>query len=247
MQTFSQRPAIGLIALLPICLSLTLTGCPDPKGKYDDFIERRTVVIESAEEMTGDGGSEGGAEERGETSSGTEAGSAGEEVSMITEIESGRFWLGLAPILDPVNPMAFVTEINFEIAEDGSMGRILSMSLDPMTCEDRSVSAEGLIDFTEGADFNMDGSFVVDLGERTVPGAANCISGSPILANIVMHGAITSSDTLCGTVTGELFQPFAFDLEGSTFAAIRLEEGMSTADLAIPSTCAELEALGADQ
>jgi hypothetical protein len=240
MQTFPQRPAIALIALSPICLSLILTGCPDPKGKYDDFIERRSPVIEMPE-----GGAEGGAEGGG--TSGSEAGSAGEEASMITAIESGRFWLGLAPILDPANPMAFITEIDFEIADDGSMGRVLSMSLDPMTCEDRSVSAEGVIDFTEGVDLNADSSFVVDLGERTVPGPANCISGSNILATIVMHGAIVSNDTLCGTVTGELFQPFAFDLKGSTFAAIRLEEGMSTADLAIPSTCEEIEALGVDQ
>jgi hypothetical protein len=196
-----------------------------------------------------EGGTEGGADEGGAegATSGSEGGSGAEEASITTAIESGRFWLGLALILDPANPIAFVTEIEFEIAEDGSMGRVLSMYLDPMTCEDRSISAEGVIDFTEGVELNSDSSFEVDLGERTIPGAANCISGSLILANIVMHGTIVSNNAICGTVTGELFHPFAFALEDSTFAAVRLEEGTSTRDLAIPSTCDEIEALGADQ
>jgi len=62
-----------------------------------------------------------------------------------------------------------------------------------------------------------------------------------------MNGAIVSNDAICGEVTGELFQPLEFDLKGSTFAATRLEEGVSTVDLAILSTCEEIEALGADQ
>jgi hypothetical protein len=158
----------------------------------------------------------------------------------LPEILSGTFYLALAPTLDPTKPMVFLSTIEISIAEDGQSGTITRMQLDPRTCEDRQVSAEGNVLFEGESIINAEGEYTLDFGEQIVPGAANCISGSLIQATIKLQGRVLNEDQICGEVSGMLIQPFEYDLEGSTFAAYRVEEGVDLNTLDIKGSCGEL-------
>jgi hypothetical protein len=233
------------IYALPLSLStltlgaLTLTGCPDPEGHYEAFVERRAPFVQP--EVAGVEGGTAGVEAG--VTAGIEAGvEAGTEAPMIPRIESGRFWLGLAPILDLSKPMAFIAEVSFEVSEDGAMGQLISMSLDPRVCatsDPAQPSAGEGIEYqpSPATTINPDGSFVAELGQQSVPGAANCISGSFIDAVITLRGQVISPDAFCGRVTGDLILPFEYTLNGSTFAAYRLNDGDDITTLAVPKSC----------
>ncbi len=63
-----------------------------------------------------------------------------------------------------------------------------------------------------------EGKFEMDLGTVIVTGLANSVSGSEIEAALAIQGQILGGDFVCGTVTGDLIRPSAFDLVGSTFS-----------------------------
>lgn len=169
-------------------------------------------------------------------------GSMGGEIitPSLPAIGSGLFYLAFAPVLDPTKPMVFLGQLDISIAEDGQSGTISRMILDPLTCEDRQVSAEGDVIFDGGAPIDSDGNFSIDFGEQNVPGIANCISGSLIQATIQLQGQILNENEMCGAVVGQLMQPFEYDLAGSTFAAYRVEEGVDLNTLEIKGSCEEL-------
>jgi|GEM_PF-1764049 len=206
---------------------LALTGCPDPQGEYDAFVERKKPF---EVELPAGGGEAGG-------EAGTDV-----MIEQLPAIESGRFVFGLAPNLDPTKPMAFIADIVFELSEDRSEGKVISMTLDPRTCvtaEDMNQLSAGegiLYAPSEPPVIDSQGNFVADFGTQNVPGAANCISGSFIEAILKLKGRVVSEDAICGKVSGELILPFAYPLTGSTFAAKRLE-GDSIVGVDVPGSC----------
>ena len=71
--------------------------------------------------------------------------------------------------------------------------------------------------------YREDGSFAADLGEVTVPGRANPISGTDIVATVVIEvSALPKKDDLpvrfCGSVSGMVSVPLPLDLAGSSIA-----------------------------
>ena len=253
-------------SLLWLLTSCILAGCPDPQTKFNQFTERRQNYLDEVAQMNEGGiendgqmggemdgitenmGREGGAmgggreEDLGGAMGGITGGTMGGmmETPRLPSIQSGSFYFALAPALDPTKPMVFLSTIEISIAEDGQSGIITNIRLDPRTCEDRQVSAEGEVVFEGESQVNIEGDYSIDFGQQAVPGAANCISGSPIQATIQLQGRIMNEDQICGQVSGMLMQPFEYDLEGSTFAAYRVEEGVDLNDLEIKGSCDDL-------
>ena len=169
------------------------------------------------------------------------------EPVVIPAISSGTYLFGLAPNLNLERPMVFVADVEIEVDDDGSAGRIISLTLDPRTCEDLNESAGDAVIFRPDtpAEISSSNRFSADFGTQVVAGTANCISGSRIEATIKLDGRVSSEDTLCGELNGALSLPYEADLDGSSFAARRLDDS-EAADLSmseVPKNCDDIEAL----
>lgn len=195
--------------LLLLAGVLTGTGCPspDPERKFDDFLEQTEEEREDAGAMPDFGGA-------------------------LADI-SGTFYLAVAASLAPTLPLQFVTDVTLEIAPDGS-GGTMDLTLQPLSLDPGQTLTprEPVGDPFMFADIPVDaaGTFVLDTGEITLPGAANPISGSPIVATIILNGNIQSEDLWCGTADGMVTSPINNPLEGSTFAAVRIEDAANLPD-----------------
>ena len=241
--------------LLALFFILSLTGCPDPEGQYEAFNTRRDDTLAArAENMENE--MMGGEMMGGEMMGGEMMAGEMEELGPIPQITSGSFLFGLAPNLNVDKPMTFVADVEIEVNEDGSAGQVISMTLDPRTCEDLNASAGDPVLFTpeEATPITEGGYFSADFGLQMVAGTANCISGSLIEAEIQLDGRVFNESSLCGEMNGMLYRPYPADLgyseitmERSTFAAIKLEGGEDINTLEIPKNCDDITALFASE
>ena len=194
-----QVPHIKIAAAL--VLPAVLGGCPspDPQAKFDGFLEDTK-------------------EERDEFLS------QKMDVSGALADISGTHLFALAPSISPTTPLQFIATVTLDITPTGGTMNIefqpLSLNVGSTT-EPRMFVGEILtLPVTE---VDAAGAFAIDLGEVSVVGDANPITGSDIVAMMTMEGAIQSADLWCGTVGGAVSVPANIDLTNSTFAAVRLE------------------------
>lgn len=82
------------------------------------------------------------------------------------------------------------------------------------------------------------GAFVIELTQIALPGEANPISGSALLADLTFYGE-TRGETICGHVEGELIMPFPFPFErdNNTFGTARPSRGGGYADVTPIGAC----------
>jgi hypothetical protein len=81
------------------------------------------------------------------------------------------------------------------------------------------------------------------MGLVMVSGVANPVTGSDIEATILVMGHIVHDDAMCGGFEGMLMSPLEYDLAGSTFAAIRLDDDGCTPEtlpVSFPYKCADV-------
>jgi hypothetical protein len=81
----------------------------------------------------------------------------------------------------------------------------------------------------------LDGAFVWSTGVILVPGAANPITGSDIVASMDI-GAVPSGSPYCGSVGGMVLSPIEVGLEGSTHAMTSVP-GVDALPLEFPVSC----------
>ncbi len=70
-----------------------------------------------------------------------------------------------------------------------------------------------------------------------VPGPANSIAGIPITASTTFDGVIRTKDFICGDMNGAVIAPINIDLNGSSFGAVRIPDGMGPADVTPIANC----------
>lgn len=181
-----------------LALLLTAAGCPDPQARYDAFLER------TADMRNPDAG-------------------------MIMPGErfdfSGQYLAALAITIDPGKPILLGCDAR--VASDLSSVDLtfqpLSSDSDPQPREPVGESfGASEVPYTE------EGTFKAELGEVTVPGRANPISGSDIVAEVTLeasarHGSGEDPDLFCGQVSGMVRVPITLDLAGSTLGAVAAE------------------------
>ncbi|HEX6839854.1 MAG TPA: hypothetical protein VF334_24935 [Polyangia bacterium] len=75
------------------------------------------------------------------------------------------------------------------------------------------------------SDVAADGTFELDAEPLMLAAGSTPGLNTPVDANVILHAATQSPDAWCGTATGNVVQPLALDLAGSTFAARRDDDG----------------------
>jgi hypothetical protein len=179
--------------------ALLLGGCVDPEGRYEGFIERTAQI------RTRDSG-------------------------MVEPTDrfdwSGRYLLALSTTLSPDAPLLFA--VDAAVSSDLTS---IELELQPLTHDDDDEPRMAIGDSFSLRDvaYDEDGSFSADLGDVSVPGRANPITGSDIVANVQLSARTRMAagelpDVFCGEVAGMVVEPIALDLAGSSFGAVRTED-----------------------
>jgi hypothetical protein len=151
---------------------------------------------------------------------------------------TGTFLFALETSLGPDLPLQFATTITFTFDPDGG-GATGDFSFQPLSLEQgqsltpRMFVGEPLV--YDGIAFDPDGNFTIDMGTVMVTGEANPVTGSDIVATLIVDGSIVHMDALCGELSGDLSSPLEYDLTGSSFAASRLMDDGSNPDT-LPTT-----------
>lgn len=200
--TLSKHIAFCALALIGIA---ALWGCPDPEGRFDEFVER------SPKEAGGTGG---------------------EGPSQVADL-TGKFLLAASVTLNPGAPLLF--EATVEMTPGCPVGScVISFDIQPLA--NRGSPAAGCpahltpigpVITLKDVPVQPDGTFVANFSRAavgTVNGCANPISGSDIEATLELVASTRSKDLFCGPLRGSLFRPFTFNLEGSTFGAVRIPD-----------------------
>jgi hypothetical protein len=193
-------------ALFALLSPVLLMGCPkpDPQAKFDDFFDETKEERDEFAMMKRDMGSE------------------------LADV-SGTFLFAIEPV--PVSTglyLQFIATTTLEVAADGS-GGTMAIDFQPLSLDQGQnlVPREpvGEIINTTGIEVTPGGTFRIESlgGELMVVGEANPLTGSPITADLGLEGFIQSEDLYCGNVFGEVLSPIQASLEGSTFAAVRIE------------------------
>ena len=214
-------------AVVPLTAARLLGGCPDPDGKYDEFLER-----------VGDGN--GGVE-------------ASCDPTVFHPID-GEFLMAIDTPLGRGNPLLFRVTIETNLDGTGACPAtgcaIVRFDAQPLVPFNRanlnaacSASGEPVGDLIRITDIAVDGQgrFRADFGQQSVNGCANPITGRDIVATIVLEGLTASPDIFAGDARGIVSQPLQATLNGSTFAAVRIVGDELDRDP--PLTCAEAVSL----
>jgi hypothetical protein len=195
-------------ALLAATASLLLSaqGCVDPDGRYDDFIERTASMR----------GRDAGAER----DAGVEA-DAGDGADARFDF-SGTYLVALSTTLAPGEPILFSADV--VVSDDLET---IDFTFQTLSTDADDAPREPVGDpvTADAVPYQADGSFEVDLGEVTVPGRANPISGSDIVATVVLTATAFPATAelpafFCGDASGMVTVPLALDLAGSTIGGV---------------------------
>lgn len=138
----------------------------------------------------------------------TGADSTGSECSTSL---TGYYLLALQTSLDP-EPVLAVLTIEATVASDCSA--VATMSLQVLDADHVFLGAPYV---AEDVAIDTAGNFEVALDEVT-------LSADPVIGNFAFDGHVVHVDALCGDLSGMLTVPLEYDLAGSTFAAIRLDD-----------------------
>jgi hypothetical protein len=174
--------------LYGFCL-LACSACADPRGRYEDFVERRELV---------DAG-------------GSDASNEPCVPPLSGEVE-GTALMAIGTSVSPNHPILFFGEITTP-EQDGQTTVLFHYH--PLDAADRLTElGEELV--LGPYPIESDGSFEANTGEMTLPGEANAIlPGVPITSILLLHGAICGVRSFyCGTVTGSSSYPVSGPITG---------------------------------
>lgn len=139
---------------------------------------------------------------------------------------TGQFYVALSPAPTPTLLFRYIATT---VVEQGPDGYTLDLSLQPLDRDtfepvgDPQVSND--VEVTEA------GTFEAFFPDTVIPARANPVSGQELTADVTLIGQLRSEDLYCGDVDGMVKTPLTLALDGSTFGAIRIEEGTTGMDL----------------
>jgi hypothetical protein len=169
-----------------------LTGCPDTEGVFNDFGERYALANPGGDACSG----------------------VCTMPPAMAGDGDGAYIFALSPILLPEGPLLFDTQMT---VTDGPNGLQFTWLLQPLDRCDR-MSPVGDPITIGPIDLAADGSFTAMPPPLSVTdGAANPLSGNPLVADIDLTGLICLSDFSSGDLTGTTIDPPGIKLDGSTW------------------------------
>jgi hypothetical protein len=150
---------------------------------------------------------------------------------------SGKFLLGMATVVSPSMPVAFLTTTT--LTENGDGTAALDSSLQPLSATDEHPVGSPFGE--KGTKVAADGTFSINLPMVLIPADANSVTGSDLVVSVMLRGTLRSADQFCGDVTGMVNMPAPIDLTGSKWAALRVPGSGVLPPLA--SSCAALDSV----
>lgn len=189
-----RAPRFLLAASVLLC-----AGCPDPEAKFQEFVDntkddRDFVPVQP-------------------------------DIMAATADISGTFLLAVTPKFAPGTPLQMIATNVMTTDESGNTW--LTTTLQPLSLDSLKVTTPRM-PVGDPLVIEMipviDGAFTIDTGTLMFPGEANPLTGSQIVAALVLAGQIVSADFYCGTITGSVMEPIMQDMQGSTFAAVRVQD-----------------------
>lgn len=196
-----RRPRVG--AALGVLAVLALGGCPDPEAKFNEFVDH---TKDDRDFMTPD------------------MPPPPDLGPMLPDV-SGTFLLAVSTSIAPDLPMQFIITNTMTIDMMGNA--TLDVSMQPLALMQGHVLTPRT-PFGEPTEFTdvpiTEGRFDIDAGTLMVAGAANPVTGSDIVVELLLKGTIINADFYCGELVGELIEPLQAELMNSTFAAVRLAD-----------------------
>ncbi len=137
---------------------------------------------------------------------------------------SGEFLLAVATVVRPPNPILFGATFTID-----SASWTIEVSMRSLSNEGREPVGDTFVATSPVA---ADGTFTLDFGEITVPGAANpIIPDVDATATLILAGCTNGIGFSCGTADGQIISPASLPLTGSTYAAIAVDaEELPTAE-----------------
>ena len=148
--------------------------------------------------------------------------------------EDQQWLLAIATFLDPSKPLQWHVVVDYENGELVEL-RLQSLSLD-MGSTTSPRQLVGAVTVTSELAVDDVGYFGLVIDELRVPPEANPITGSEITAVNVRLAGMGTATTSCGTVEGDVLQPIATPLTGSTFAATPITS-VDALPLEFPAAC----------
>lgn len=139
---------------------------------------------------------------------------------------SGDFLLSIATVVNPSLPLLFAA--TFDVDTTGDDWDV-TLTMQPLSYTDRSDVGEPLV--ASGA-IASDGTFSLYFGEIAILGAANpVVPGVDVAAELLLAGCTRSLTLSCGNIGGNIIDPAAIPLAGSTYGAIALDDDLATAEV----------------
>lgn len=219
------RPFVRLTFVLTAAFVLAACTEPDAEQRFNDFYDAAIgSTDDTGMDATGDvppdtsiddGGLDGG-------------GGACDPVAAPLDPE-GVWFFAVSATLDREKPLYIETTIT-------PNGDTWDFSFQPLTADEviaddgsttpRDNPREPVGDpiITSGVTIESSGAFTVTAADITVQGAANPLTGRDIRGTITLTGTLGPLNG-CGDVTGEIVEPLTLNLNGSTFAARRVDDG----------------------
>jgi hypothetical protein len=179
--------------------TVALLGCPNAEGEFNDFQDRYDAIHPKTASSSG----------TGSTCSPPAVGEA-----------DGDYVFALSASLDPASPVRFAAKVT---TAEGANGLEVSFVLQALDTCDRMTPVGETFDLGPFA-VAADGSFTAAFPPLEVTGLSNPFSENPITAEVTLTGSLCSaSDTICGSLGGNVTKPSVIKLDGSNFRFERLE------------------------
>ena len=217
--------------IILVALAVSLIGCPDPERELEAYLDRVEMVPLQPDMSVPVSG-------------------CGEFVD-----PTGTYFVSVNTNLAPGTPLLFEGEF---VVDTTVEPKTAQLTLVPLTVE----GADPIEDLPDRdgdspvvspvVPIDDEGKFEMELGTVIVTGLANAVSGSEIEAVLAIQGQILGGSFVCGTVTGDLIRPSAFDLGngggGSTFS---MKSACGSAYSSLEPTlnclsCEDIDALSCD-
>ncbi len=191
-------------AVLPLLLCVCASSCVDSEARFDQFTDRKAAQVKRDLENVPEGGC---------------------SLPATLEQLEGRYLFALAAKPAPDRPILALLTIKAGKGDKPS-GTVL---FEPLAIKDQ-MSTVGVKN--EGT-FELDGTEIrVPMFHVVLPGEADPVQeGLDAEADLILDGSACIEDgamfvrTFCGKAAGNITVPLTLPLEGSTFGAIRIEEG----------------------
>jgi len=203
-----------MLRVAPFCLlCLGAFGCVDTTAPFDEFTKRQRAKNER-DQMMGDQNTGG---QPGDLDGGCLAPTA--------QQFAGTYLFAMSASPSPDRPILALLTVAPRMKDDKVIGEL---TFEPLSIEDRmftvGVKNDGTFELAGTSLMTPPFGVVLPGNANPVQPGLNAEADFELVSDICLDGGVTV-DFFCGEAKGNITVPLTLPLEGSTFGAVRIEEG----------------------